>query len=1406
MLDRQLWILFLIIVLCFLVCFNGIAQNPISNPQLWTHYTINNGLPDNNVRHVLEDADGSLLVVTVNSGIFRYDGLQFQPLSINAELPTLFIQQVIKDQQNCLWIACNYAGIWIFDHGKLSAFQYNHLFKKQHFVTLLVDKQGNVWIDVNQVGLFRYDGSTCDNITEQFDLPMEDIVQIQQLPDSSLSLLFFNSGLFRFDFYGEKSLKRLLKNDPQIINFHTTQNDDTYLVRKDTGITRYLKQQESLILKQPFRREWIYNFFVEDSNEKNWFCWDGSIYCIDDDQLYSYSPGTFQLGRPFQDRFQNIWFATDNGLFKYINSGVTSWSFPPSNLKFRPHNLNNSTNRFLFQDRQEMIWFTDDNQLLYYFQGKEVRQFQFPDSLKNLKITDLTQDADGHYWIATHGGGVLRFDGQYFTRPIPLDSLPGDFISSLFIDAQNRLWIGSQSSLPHLSNRKSPGIEPFYDGSNNAPLDQAEITSLFVDQDERIWIGTLGNMLFYSSDQQFMNASPVKNGQTFFMNIQNLYRQQDVTWGTSHRGIFYYDLKNDNFQLFPNPALVPQILRAPFANSFRWITSDFFQNNSIYLLEKYCDFKKDPARPIYNISSFCEDLAHGVWIGSFNVGLFHLSEDTLIHFGTSEGLPSLKISSLLNDKQNTLWVGTLDQGLFQSKNGKSFQRLQAFERMGQRINTIFEDRQGRIWIGTLDNGLAMIHHDKIAVYHKNLPHPSIWGIGESQSGEIYVCLKDASFAKLSGDAFEILPRETILHNRDLRSAFKSKTINFRHHLIEAEKVLSSGLVCWDGKKIKKFTVENGLPGHEITDIEQTADGRIWIATFNTGLAVFEGDHFTPFINSNLSKISRFISLKASKDSALWVISQDEGLALIRGDSAEVWGSNSKAITIQPLDIQINQHNQPILSTMDKFYFYNDGDIPSLPQVPPHNDESRIMPFFLLDTDEQLWFTTLDRKLFCSPLIANDPIVRIKSCQIGNDLFNESQLSQPIKRKYHDRACAIEFFGYHSSFPAQQIRYSFRLKKGDEPTDWSVFTAQNRFIYTQLEPGKNHVFEVRAQTPDGHISKITASMAIRLEAEPIYLRSWFQLLLVIIFLLFIASYFIYRYYKINQLIFRRRFNPYIAGEPIIKSELFFGRDDSVRKILSIIHNNSVMITGERRIGKTSLLIQLKNQLSKTNDPELKFVPIFIDLQGISQWEFFHAMMHDIIEQAGDDLASTRLRAADKTNDYSYRDFNVDFRKVIQHFSTQNSKRVKFVLLIDEADAMNQYDQSIHAQLRRIFMQEFSLNFAAIISGTNYIQSWNRPESPWWNLFTLIELNSFNKSDAAKLIQAPVKGIFKFKNDAIDAIIEATGSKPYQIQTLCLNLVNYALDNFQRTIRREDVLVSLENWKIYSITKQVESFQS
>src|SRR5512136_465748 len=72
------------------------------------------------------------------------------------------------------------------------------------------------------------------------------------------------------------------------------------------------------------------------------------------------------------------------------------------------------------------------------------------------------------------------------------------------------------------------------------------------------------------------------------------------------------------------------------------------------------------------------------------------------------------------------------------------------------------------------------------------------------------------------------------------------------------------------------------------------------------------------------------------------------------------------------------------------------------------------------------------------------------------------------------------------------------------------------------------------------------------------------------------------------------NPYIAGAPVTEARMFFGRED----VFDWIQNNlagryadhTLVIHGQRRVGKTSVLKQLGNRLPK------KYIPVFFDLQG------------------------------------------------------------------------------------------------------------------------------------------------------------------------------------------------------------------
>jgi AAA+ ATPase superfamily predicted ATPase len=72
------------------------------------------------------------------------------------------------------------------------------------------------------------------------------------------------------------------------------------------------------------------------------------------------------------------------------------------------------------------------------------------------------------------------------------------------------------------------------------------------------------------------------------------------------------------------------------------------------------------------------------------------------------------------------------------------------------------------------------------------------------------------------------------------------------------------------------------------------------------------------------------------------------------------------------------------------------------------------------------------------------------------------------------------------------------------------------------------------------------------------------------------------------------NPYIAGNPVGDSHAFIGREDilfAVRRVLKDPNQNAITLFGQRRIGKTSLLQYLENQLPQ----EGSYRTVYFDLQ-------------------------------------------------------------------------------------------------------------------------------------------------------------------------------------------------------------------
>jgi hypothetical protein len=268
--------------------------------------------------------------------------------------------------------------------------------------------------------------------------------------------------------------------------------------------------------------------------------------------------------------------------------------------------------------------------------------------------------------------------------------------------------------------------------------------------------------------------------------------------------------------------------------------------------------------------------------------------------------------------------------------------------------------------------------------------------------------------------------------------------------------------------------------------------------------------------------------------------------------------------------------------------------------------------------------------------------------------------------------------------------------------------------------------------------------------------------------------------------RRRFNPYIAGAPVLDDDMFFGRQKLMARMLNVLHHNSLMITGERRIGKTTFLYHLKKVLAADEGSEFQFFPVFTDLQGVPESAFFHAVMSDVVDGLHPSPATlAALRFGREPSGYEGRDFSHDLQRVLQELETRTSKRVKLALLIDEVDVLNEYSERVNQRLRSIFMKTFSESLVAVMSGVGIRRSWQSEVSPWYNFFDEIEIAALSREEAEALIKTPVAGFFRYEPEAVEAILTESGRKPYLIQKFCIHAVNRILEEDRTSITPADV---------------------
>ncbi len=333
--------------------------------------------------------------------------------------------------------------------------------------------------------------------------------------------------------------------------------------------------------------------------------------------------------------------------------------------------------------------------------------------------------------------------------------------------------------------------------------------------------------------------------------------------------------------------------------------------------------------------------------------------------------------------------------------------------------------------------------------------------------------------------------------------------------------------------------------------------------------------------------------------------------------------------------------------------------------------------------------------------------------------------------------------------------------------------------TDIAPGTS-TFQLVATDSEGLSSSSEYTVVY---IRPFFLAPWFYALLLLIAATAAVAP-LWRRYRRRERLRKRKFNPYVAGAPVLEADMFYGRRELVDRILQTIHNNSLLIYGERRIGKTSIQHQLKKRLEQLDDPDYTFFPVYVDLQGTPEERFFQTIAEDVFLELTPLLEGLEPGFKDSAG-YSYRNFVQDIRAILRLLQERASKHVKLVLLIDEVDELNAYDPRINQKLRSLFMKSFAESLVAVVSGVEIKKQWERQGSPWYNFFEEIEVQPFAPQEARELIEGPIARVFSLDDGVADRIISLTGGRPYLIQKLCIALITRLHEQQRKRISLADV---------------------
>lgn len=634
-------------------------------------------------------------------------------VSIMDDLPKVGVYTINQDDYGFIWLGTNGSGLYRYDGLEYNSYRHRlndstSLSSSMVFTTYL-DAEHRLWVGTEQ-GLNRYDRNNdlFKRISNSnFGLAATDNMSVRSIIDDANGNLFigtFGKGMYKMD---SKSLKAIRVNtmgvgDAEALTVYVLAKDSKGQMYAATnhGILSYDEHKQLLqpaVFADGQRIDAATQTLVVDVKDNIWTGTSAEgLYKISDEdgagvrriQNLGISSYPFFALEVLDDG--KILCGTENDGLYHLNADGELLHHYVSSNKDEESLLSNSI-WSLYLDRDNKIWLGYYNkgvaiydQVYDKFKGYE-SLYNNVNSLHAASVASIDQDEDGNLWVGMDGGGIDIIDKSTGTYTHinkedqgEYSGLDGDYILSVFIDSQGNVWAGSWDSGLYFLKKGTKHFVNYTVENTNGGLKSNTLVSIAEDSKGILWFGSFHNGL-HSYDPKSQSFTNYNTSEFVKYGIQNLdiwkvlVDSQDQIWMGTTYGLYKMQRQSDGelkvTSLFDR--LAEEYNNVTTANHILSLFES--DNGTIWLGTKGAGmasynpktdslhwYNKLNGFHLENVCGIIESDQHQIWAAG-NAGIVKLNPETgvMANFDQSDGLLSndYNMNAVFNDGQGNIYFG-----------------------------------------------------------------------------------------------------------------------------------------------------------------------------------------------------------------------------------------------------------------------------------------------------------------------------------------------------------------------------------------------------------------------------------------------------------------------------------------------------------------------------------------------------------------------------------------------------------------------------------------------------------------------------------------------------------------------------------------------------------------------------